>query len=429
MRKKLNVLIFPGGTEVGNEIFKSLKGAKEVNLFSASSNVINHAPYIFKNHYEVPAVNNPKWIDDINLLISKHNINFIFPANPYIIDALDEARDLIKCELILPSSEVVKLIRSKSATYKKFKEIITVPKTYSNIDEIDEYPVFVKPDSAYGAQGVKKVNKPHELTTYFVPEYIVSEYLEGAEYSIDCFSNINGDLLFSQGRTRERIRMGTSMHSKLVSDELNQRFKKTALVIAKKLKITGCWFFQMKEDSSGTLKLLEIEPRIAGTMALNRVRGVNFALLSILEQAGISTSILINQNNINIDRCLQNRYHHSIKYNNVYIDLDDTIIINNKINIEMIMFLYQCINNNIPIILITKSTNNNLEILLTKFKIKQLFDEIIWIKESDKKSKYITLSSPIFIDDSYSQRLEVAIKCEIPTFDPSMIEMLINDKV
>ena len=429
LRKKFNVLIFPGGTEIGNEIFKSLKGAKEVTLFSASNDVVNHAPYIFENHYEISSVNNSKWIDDINLLISKHKINFIFPANPYVIDALIEVRDLIKCELILPSNEVVKLIRLKSTTYKKFKEIIAVPKVYSSTGHIDKYPVFVKPDNGYGSQGTKKVNTPNELKSYFNSEYVVSEYLDGPEYSVDCFSNINGNLLFSQARTRERIRMGTSMHSNLVSTEQNQRFKKTALAIANSIKITGSWFFQMKEDSNGILKLLEIEPRIAGTMAINRVRGVNFALLSILEYAGISTRILINQNNINIDRCLQNKYDHSIKFNNVYIDLDDTIIINNRINLDMIMFLYQCINDKIPIILITKSTNNDLKAFLTKFKIKQLFDEIIWIKESDKKFKYITLPNSIFIDDSYTQRLEVSKNCKIPTFDPSMIEMLINYKI
>jgi len=427
-RKQHNVLIFPGGTEIGNEIYKSLKGAKEINLFSASSNVVNHASYIFKKHYEVSPVDNSKWIEEINEIVTQQNINFIFPANPYIIDALDGVRDLIKCEIILPSTEVVKLIRSKSSTYEKFEGIINVPTTYSSIDEIDEYPVFVKPDSAYGSQGAEKISNKDDIAKFFGTEYIVSEYLEGTEYSIDCFSNINGDLLFSQGRTRERIRMGTSMHSELVSNELNQEFKEVALAIARTLKITGCWFFQMKTDSTGALKLLEIETRIAGTMALNRVRGVNFALLSILEHAGVSTSILLNENTINIDRCLLNRYNHSIEFKNVYVDLDDTIIIHNKVNTEIIKFIYQCINYNIPVILITKSIENDLESFLSKYKIKQLFDEIIWLKESDKKSKYITLPNSIFIDDSYSQRLEVATICKIPTFDPSMIEMLINDK-
>ena len=429
MKRKIhNVLIFPGGTEIGNEIYKSLKGAKEINLFSASSNVVNHASYIFKHHYEVASVDNSDWIEDVNEIIESQNIDFIFPANAYVIDALIEARELIKCEIILPSTDIVKIIRSKSSTYKKFEQLINVPKTYTSIDEIENFPVFVKPDSAYGSQGAEKITNKNDVIKFFDANYVVSEYLEGTEYSIDCFSNIEGELLFSQGRTRERIRMGTSMHSELVSDELNQDFKKVALTIAKNLKITGCWFFQMKKDSKGVLKLLEIETRIAGTMALNRVRGVNFSLLSILEYAGISTDILINDNSINIDRCLLNRYSHSINFENVYVDLDDTIIIHNKVNTEIIKFIYQCINENIPVILITKSIEKDLESFLNNFKIQQLFDEIIWLKESDKKSKYITLPNSIFIDDSYSQRLEVATLCKIPTFDPSMIEMLINDK-
>jgi hypothetical protein len=50
---KRNVLIFPGGTEIGLEIWNALKECKEINLYSASSDVSNHAPFVFKNHYIV----------------------------------------------------------------------------------------------------------------------------------------------------------------------------------------------------------------------------------------------------------------------------------------------------------------------------------------------------------------------------------------
>ena len=36
--------------------------------------------------------------------------------------------------------------------------------------------------------------------------------------------------------------------------------------------------FSIKKDYDGTLKLLEVAPRIGGTMATHRVIGVNFAL-------------------------------------------------------------------------------------------------------------------------------------------------------
>ena len=152
-------------------------------------------------------------------------------------------------------------------------------------------------------------------------------------------------------------------------------------------------------------------------------------MLSIYEILDIKYKININNYDIEIDRSLENRYKLNIEYNSVYVDLDDTILIKGSINIKLIQFLYQCINNGIEIILLTKSLSKNLNRELKKYRIEQIFDEVIWIKESDSKSKYIdACKKPIFIDDSFSQRLEVEKKCKILTFDCSMIESLIDER-
>jgi hypothetical protein len=58
--------------------------------------------------------------------------------------------------------------------------------------------------------------------------------------------------------------------------------------------------------------------------------------------------------------------------------------------------------------------------------MRNIFDEIIHVKNSELKSSYINESDAIFVDDSFSERIDVHEKCQIPTFDCSMIEMLIN---
>lgn len=54
--KQLSVLVFPGGTEIGLEIWRSLKDCKEIRLYSAGSEVSNHAPYVFARHFNLPSV-------------------------------------------------------------------------------------------------------------------------------------------------------------------------------------------------------------------------------------------------------------------------------------------------------------------------------------------------------------------------------------
>ena len=220
----------------------------------------------------------------------------------------------------------------------------------------------------YGAQGARIIQNNFELKECIknVKDPLIQEYLPGDEYTIDCFSSRVDGLIFSAARKKEQeSRMGTSMNGLLVKHELDI-FKNYARIISDKLGISGAWFFQMKMDDKGNYKLLEIEPRIAGTMALNRVRSINFPLLSIYEILDIKYKININNYDIEIDRSLENRYKLNIEYNSVYVDLDDTILIKGSINIKLIQFLYQCINNGIEIILLTKSLSKNLNRELKK---------------------------------------------------------------
>lgn len=175
MKKIFNILVFPGGTENGIEIYKSLRYCKEVILFSASSYIANHAEYIFKNHFYVSDVFSKKWISELNLIVEKNAIDFIFPANDSVINKLVEHRSELKTKLILPDNDVISIINSKSKTYSFFKDLFDVPKVYKNYDNIN-FPVFSKPDIGYGSQGINLINSSKEIYKINKND-IVMEYL------------------------------------------------------------------------------------------------------------------------------------------------------------------------------------------------------------------------------------------------------------
>ena len=429
MKNKWNVLIFPGGTENGLEIYLSLKNCKEIDLYSASSNIENQAFYVFDNNNIVRDVREKGWVDELNEIINEKKIDIIFPSNAFVIDSLNKEKDKILCEILIPSNNVLHITRSKINTINLLDGVIPTPKIYKDPEKITNFPIFIKPDKGYGSQGATKIKHNLELNNFDLDLFIMQEYLPGKEYTIDCFSDSDGNLLFSSGRERSRIRMGTSMHAEKIPDNLDQQFKEYAIKILKKIKIVNAWFFQLKEDSSNNLKLLEIDVRISGTMCYNRSRGINFPLLSLYQHYNLPISILVNSSQLKLDRCLKNRYIFDYNYDKVYVDLDDTIIIKKKINLEMIFFLYQCVNKRIRIILLTKNLSNDISSYLSKYRIKEVFDEIIVLDENDKKSFYIESNKAIFIDDSFSQRIEVSKKCKIPTFDCSMIESLIDERI
>lgn len=427
-KHKWNVLVFPGGTEVGLEIWRSLRVCKEVRLFSCASGVANHAPYVYAHHAVIPGVDEPGWLEALNALVREHAIDFIFPAHAYVIDALNAARDRLACPAILASPEALSITRSKRRTYAKMVDSVPVPHRYDPAHPIPTWPVFAKPDGGYGGQGAQAVHTQPELDAllFRAPDTLVQEYLPGDEYTVDCFS-AGGILLFCAARRRERIRMGTSMHGELADPPLQSRFRETAERILARIPLTGAWFFQMKEDVCGEPKLLEVEARIAGTMALNRARGVNFALLSLYQAAGFPVETMVNEGAFAIDRALINRYCHDLHYTTAYVDLDDTLLIHGRLNTELMQFLYQCVNKGVRLVLLSKSLAEDKVALLKRWRIAELWDEVHWLAEGDSKADYIDAGSAVFIDDSFSQRREVAARWRIPTFDASMIEALLDD--
>jgi hypothetical protein len=157
------------------------------------------------------------------------------------------------------------------------------------------------------------------------------------------------------------------------------------------------------------------------------VAGINFPLLSIMELDGAQLKIAPNRISVEMDRALCNRYDHDIRFQSLYIDLDDTLICDGKINIDVMKLVFKSLNENKHVSLITRH-KANLENTLRKFRIAALFDEIIHIQKDQKKSDFIKRPDAIFVDDSFSERQEVAIKHGIPTFDSSMVEMLCEQR-
>lgn len=426
--KEVRILVFPCGSEVGLEIHNALKDIYFITLIGASS-VSDHGKFIFKNYSEeVPMISDKNFISKLNEVIEKENIDFIFPAMDQVMNILSANRNLLSAKLLAPMHNTVETCCSKKNTYKALMGCDFVPKTYLSSQEINNYPVIIKPDIGYGSMGFMKID--NEETLNFELQHrdydnVICEYLPGNEYTIDCFTDRNGKLRYSSCRIRNRIRNGISVNSYL--KPVNEVIEAIAGEINKRIPMQGAWFFQLKEDANGEFKLLEVATRIAGTMCVERAAGVNLPLLTIFDAMGYDVEINKQFDYVEVDRALTNTYHLNHNYSEVYVDFDDTIIIKDKVNLNLIRFLYQCVNNNIPIYLVTKHINNIVE-SLKKYKINiDLFEEIISLDKKQKKCDLIKpKSDAIFIDDSFAERKQMAENHNIKVIGVDSIEMLID---
>jgi len=424
--KKYNILVFPCGSEIGLEVFRSLRYSTHFNLIGASS-IDDHGKFVYENYIEnVPFIDSEDVIPFLRRIVKEYSIDAIYPTMDKVIEKLKLNELILDCKVISSCYETTQICLNKLKTYETFKKYLHVPIIYNEVNDIKEYPVFIKPEIGYGSRDVFRAENEydafHFLSMNKNKKYIICEYLPGKEYTVDCFTNRHGELKFVGPRARNRINNGISVNTTLVKDV--SEFWDIAAIINKIIPFRGAWFFQVKEDKNKKLTLLEIAARLGGSSGLYRCLGVNFALLSVFDIFDIDIEIIKNNYDIELDRALTNNYKTNLFYKVVYVDFDDCLVINQKLNLELIKFLYQAVNNGKKIILLTKS-KNDIKTLVKKYKISELFDEIVSINQNDNKYKFIRESDAIFIDDSFREREEIIKNLNIPVFSPDMVESLI----
>jgi hypothetical protein len=426
---KKNILVFPCGSEIGLEIHRSLKYSTHFRLIGGSS-VNDHGKFIYEQYIgDIPFHTAPNFINILKKIIIEHGINAIYPAMDAVAKTLKNNEYFLNCLIIGSSAETTSICASKKLTYQKLSAIIPTPQIYPFLAQVKAYPIFIKPDIGYGSRNVFLARNENSAQSFLndkvdIGSFLLCEYLSGDEYTIDCFTDRHGILRFVGARKRTRISNGISVNT-IQTNEYQDLFNGYAEEINATIELRGAWFFQMKLDQNQKPKLLEIAARLGGSSSLFRAQGINFALLSAFDAFDIDIKILKNKYDIELDRALSSCYKHSIKYSSIYIDLDDTLIVNNCINLQAISFIFQSINENKRVILITRH-KEDLDATLKKHRLDNLFDEIIHLQKGEKKSTYITNVDAIFIDDSFAERLDVSNNCNIPTFDCSMIEVLIE---
>jgi hypothetical protein len=426
MNKK-RILVFPCGSEIGLEIHRSLRYSTHFELVGGSS-VDDHGRFIFEEYVGgLPYHQEPDFESKLKRVLAARSIDAIYPAMDAVMETVSELGESLGVKVIGSSPAVASICASKTATYQFVDGVVPVPRYCHNLDDVDEFPIFIKPDRGYGSRNTllafDRMAAQSFLGRFERNSMLMTEHLPGQEWTVDCFSDRHGKLRFSSARIRSRISNGISVHTKpCISHQ--QLFASWAELINEKLCPRGAWFFQAKQGKDGHPKLLEIAARLGGSSGLFRCKGINFALLSAFDTFDMEVSIEPNSYQIEMDRALDNRYRLDISYDHVFVDLDDCVIVGGKINLQLVSFLYKTISDGKGVTLITRH-HRDPHLTLRDYRISELFDRVIHITSDEKKSVFVDHNSSIFIDDSFAERQDVAQTHRIPVFAPDMIEALI----
>jgi carbamoyl-phosphate synthase large subunit len=121
------------------------------------------------------------------------------------------------------------------------------------------------------------------LSSGAIPEILVSEYLPGEEYSVDCLAK-NGDPVLIIPRLRKKMISGISVQGEIIR---NEHIISYCAGIIRELKLHGNIGIQVKASAEGEWLILEINPRVQGTISSTLGAGINLPVLAIKQELGL----------------------------------------------------------------------------------------------------------------------------------------------
>ena len=135
-----------------------------------------------------------------------------------------------------------------------------------------------KPGSVFADyQDIMSMFRERENRGEKLPEIMVMEYLPGKEYTVDMLLK-NKEPVVTIPRERVRTKQGISVIAKV---EKNQEIIEASETIAKVMGLNYNANMQFRYSEAGEPKLIEVQPRLAGTTAACIGAGVNLPWLGL----------------------------------------------------------------------------------------------------------------------------------------------------
>ena len=302
-------------------IIKCLNQDKNIELTVADASTQAVGYHLQTNHVQLPKGEDPDFIPALLAHCKERKVRFVLPLVTRELAPLAAAKKEFEAEgifLLVSSTDSIRLANDKAVCYQFLQSKgIPVPRFFV-VHTTEQFihaafelghpskPFCFKPTESNGSRGVRIVSdsldesellffhKPYQLEMTYAhalqvlsskpfPALLVSEYLPGMEYSVDCLAR-NGEARIILPRTRERMVNGISVKGAFEKNEEVIRYCRTIIDV---LGLHGNIGIQVKLSDKNEPLLLEINPRVQGTIVAALGAGVNLPLLAIYQEAGI----------------------------------------------------------------------------------------------------------------------------------------------
>lgn len=321
--RDLSVMVTAAGNQYMPGLTYCLKnnGERNIRIIGVDMNYDTTVLQMMDVLYKTPKATDSTYIDVLLDICKKESVDILMPVMSAELPALVENKSKFsEIGTIVSVSDMysISIANNKLKLYEFMKKNgMDIPKfcALHHASELDSafekvgYPesaVCVKATELSGSRGIRIVDpsktrfdilfgeKPNsfyiskeELKEILnerdtIPELMVMEYLPGDEFSVDLVAE-HGKVLYMCARQSNSIVASIPLEATLFHDE--NAYKICEKVVCD-LKLDGNADFDFKYDKNGNPVLMEINPRVAATMAIFQKGGMNLPYLRIKQLLG-----------------------------------------------------------------------------------------------------------------------------------------------
>ena len=322
--RDVTVLMTGAGAPGASGIVRSLRknGERDVRIVGVDMDPDAYGFALVDEGYTVPAGGDDGYVERMGEIAREEDADVLLPLTTAELQPLANHRDVFESEgvsVMVSPPDALEVANDKGHLYGFLAENgIDAAPEFRRTDSADDFveavdalgypgqPVCFKRPVASGMRGFRVLDdsddrldrllnqKPDSSVTTLddvlpvlesaetFPELVVMEHLPGEEYSVDVVSK--GDTVGPVvPRSREQTRAGISFAGTVERDET---MIEEATEICTSLGLEYNVNLQFKRDADGVPKIIEINPRVSGTIIMCVGAGANMPYLGVKHALG-----------------------------------------------------------------------------------------------------------------------------------------------
>jgi carbamoyl-phosphate synthase large subunit len=236
-----NILMTGGGAPGAAGILKCLQQESSFHITAADANPSAVGKFLNNDFETVPFGNDPSFASTVLSLCKEKKIHVVLPLVTKELMPLSLYQKEFEgagIKLLISPTASLEIANNKSRLYEflqwrgiavpEFRVVETVAQFKNAVEELDypDKPVCFKPSASNGSRGFRIISEQmneldllfnHKPTSTYInldeavrvlssgvfPELLISEYLHGEEYSVDCLAR-HGESILIVPRLRKR---------------------------------------------------------------------------------------------------------------------------------------------------------------------------------------------------------------------------------